>query len=104
MCEVCNGESGGTEVGVAAISGVPCSISWCDNCLKNDAFPSWVFDHDFVFVAHGDTNNLNEWARQRVTWSDGKYIGFMEYVKRITPEEVSRQKKEYEEEMKKYDN
>ena len=95
MCDVCNNESGGKEVGVACIPGVPCSISWCDNCLRNDVFPSWVFDHDFIFVAEGKLENLNEWGRNRVTWADGKYIGFEEYVKRISPEQVEKELKEY---------
>ena len=91
MCECCNNESGGTEVGVAAIPGVPCSISWCNECLKHNAFPNWVFEHDFIFVANGDSNNLNEWGRNRVTWADGRYMSFLEYVKRITPEQVKQE-------------
>ena len=96
MCEVCNGESGGVEVGVASIPGAPMSISWCSECLNHDAFPSFVFDHDYIFVARGDLTALNEWARQRVTWSDGKYIGFEEYIKRITPEQIQKENEEYQ--------
>lgn len=95
MCEVCHGETKSEEVGVAAIPGVPCSISWCQSCLNHDAFPSWVFEYDFIFVAQGDLNNLNEWARQRVCWADGKYIGFEEYVKRISPERVKKEQESY---------
>ena len=100
MCEVCNGESGGQEVGVACIPGVPMSISWCSECLKHDAFPSFVFDHDFIFVAQGHLDALNEWAKERVCWADGKYIGFLEYVKRITPEQIDKENKEYEDAMR----
>jgi hypothetical protein len=88
MCEVCNDEAKSEEVGVAAIPGVPCSISWCRSCLEHEAFPSWVFDHDFIYVAEGNLEGLNDWAKQRVTWADGKYIGFLEYIKRITPEQI----------------
>lgn len=95
-CDVCHGESGGEYVGVASIPGVAMSIAWCSECLKRDAAPVFVFEHDFVFVAEGKLENLNLWARSRVTWVEGKYIGFDEYVKRITPEEVQRQLKEYE--------
>lgn len=91
MCEVCNNESGGRDVGVAAVPGVPMSISWCDKCLEALAFPAFVFDHDFIFVAEGDLANLDGWAKNRVTWADGKYMGFLEYVKRITPEQVQKE-------------
>jgi len=97
MCEVCHDESGGKEVGVACIPGVPMSISWCSECLKHEAFPAFVFEHDFIFVAQGNLEALNEWAKERVCWADGKYIGFLEYVKRITPEQVEKELKEYEE-------
>ena len=96
-CEVCHNKSGGTDVGVASIPGVPMSIMWCSECLKRDCAPSFVFDHDFVFVAEGNLEALNEWAKTRETWADGRYMSFLEYVGRIPPEEVQRQLKEYEE-------
>jgi hypothetical protein len=76
MCEICNNESGGIDVGVASIPGVPCSIEWCSECLKQNAAPVWVFEHDFIFVAEGNLENLAPWARERVTWCDGKYVPF----------------------------
>jgi hypothetical protein len=91
MCDCCHGESGGREVGVAAIPGVPMSIQWCSECLKHDAFPAFVFDHDFIFVALGSLENLNDWAKERVCWFQGKYIGFLDYVKHITPEQVEKE-------------
>ena len=95
-CEVCRNESGGTDVGVASIPGVPMSITWCSECLKRDCAPSFVLEHDFVFIAGGDLNALNDWAKQRETWADGRYMVFTEYVQRITPQEVERQLKEYD--------
>jgi hypothetical protein len=94
-CDVCNGESGGTFVGVAAVPGAPCSIAWCSECIKRDSAPVWIFEHDFIYVANGDLEALNEWARSRVTWVDGKYVGFEEFVKRITPEEVKKGWEDY---------
>jgi hypothetical protein len=94
-CEVCKGESGGEFVGVAAIPGVPMSIGWCRSCLQHEAFPAFVFEHDFIFIAEGDLANLNEWGRSRVTWADGRYMGIEEYVKRITPEQVKKELAEY---------
>lgn len=99
-CDVCHGESGGTFVGVASVPGAPVSIAWCSECLQRDSAPSWVFDHDFVYVAGGDVENLVDWARSRVTWADGGYIGFDEYVKRITPEDVAKQLAEYEQALR----
>ena len=52
--------------------------------------PTFVFDHDFIFVADGDVERLHPWARQRWTWADGRYMQFDEYVKRITPEMIRR--------------
>lgn len=85
-CEVCNGESGGRYVGVACIPGVPMSIAWCSECLARDCAPAWVFDHDFVHVAGGDMDVLDDWVRSRRTWANGRYVTFDEYVKRIQPE------------------
>jgi hypothetical protein len=103
MCEVCHGESGGEEVGVACIPGVPMSISWCSECLKHEAFPSFVFDYDFIFVGEGDLNHLNDYAKNRVTWFDGKYVGFLDYVKRITPEQVKQELDEMNSRMSNYE-
>jgi len=95
-CDVCNGESGGSFVGVASVPGAPVSIAWCSECLKRDTAPSWVFDHDFIYVAGGNLENLVEWARCRETWADGRYISFDEYVQRITPEQVAKGLADYE--------
>lgn len=96
ICEVCHGESGGTFVGVASIPGAPMSIAWCTECLARESAPAFVFDHDFVFVAGGDVTQLVDWARARVTWVDGRYVHFDEYVSRISPEDVARMQAEYE--------
>ena len=87
-------------MGVASIPGAPMSIAWCDKCLALDTVPSFIFDHDFIFVAGGDVTRLVDWARQRSTWIDGKYIKFDEYVKRITSAEVDARLKAFEEAMK----
>jgi reverse gyrase len=99
-CGVCKGESGGKFVGVACVPSVPLSIAWCSNCIQRDAAPDYVFEHDFIFVANGDVNNLCEWARTRVTWVDGKYISFDEYVRRITPERVAQAQKDWMERIR----
>lgn len=100
MCHICNNESGGKDVGVAAIPGVPMSIMWCDECLKRDTAPSFVFDHDWSYVAFGDLDNLNDWAKQRETWHDGRYMSFTEYIKTIPPEQVEKDIAEYEAAMR----
>lgn len=96
MCDICGNESGGKDVGVAAIPGAPVSIMWCDECLKRDCAPTFVFEHDFIYVAYGDLANLNDWALSRWTWADGRYMQFREYVERIKPEDVERGIEEYE--------
>jgi hypothetical protein len=95
-CDACKNESGGRDVGVASVPGVPMSITWCDECLKRDCAPSFVFEHDFIFVAGGNLSVLNDWSKQRETWADGRYMSFTEYVQRITLDQVARQLKEYE--------
>lgn len=90
LCEVCHGESGGEFRGVASIPGAPMSIAWCSECLKRDTAPAFVFEHDFIFVAGGNLDNLVEWAKQRETWADGRYMGFEEYVQRISPEDMQK--------------
>lgn len=101
-CEVCNNESGGTDVGVASIPGVPMSIMWCSECLKRDCAPTYVLDFDYISMAHGDLSALNEWAKSRETWADGRYMGFLEYVKRFTPEDIERDLAEEAEYLKKF--
>lgn len=88
ICEVCGGQSGGRHLGVAAIPGVPMSIAWCDECLHRNTAPAFIFEYDFIHVAGGNLDHLAEWARNRETWADGKYIAFDEFVKRITPEMI----------------
>ena len=44
MCDVCNNKSGGKYVGVAAVPMAPVSVMWCDNCLKNNAYPRFVVE------------------------------------------------------------
>lgn len=95
-CGVCNGESGGVFRGVACIPGAPMSIAWCSECLKRNVAPTFIFEHDFIFVAEGDIEKLNGWARIRETWCDGAYISFDEYVKRITPEQVKEALDQYQ--------
>jgi len=96
-CGVCGGQSGGAHVGVAAIPGVPMSIAWCRECLERESAPAFVFEHDWVFVANGDPDALNDWAKLRVTWADGHYVPFLEYVKGI---DVAAVWKHYEEALK----
>ena len=91
MCDVCKNESGGKDVGVASIPGVPMSIMWCDECLKRDSAPSFIFEHDYILLAEGDLDELNDWAKSRETWADGRYMTFMEYIERITPEQIQKE-------------
>jgi hypothetical protein len=83
VCDVCNGESGGKQVGVACIPGVPMSIMWCSECLKHNCAPKWILEFDYS-MSDGDLRNLQEWASERETWLDGKYITLRELVA-ITP-------------------
>lgn len=100
ICEVCNGESGGTFVGVASITGMPMSIAWCSECLKRDSAPAFVFDYEFIFEAEGNIELLNSWVRARETWVDGHYITFDDYVTRITPDQVRKTLDDYESERR----
>ena len=96
-CDVCDGASGGAFVGVGSIPGAPVSIAWCDRCIAQEAVPSWIFDHDIVFVADGDLTRLAEWARQRVTWVEGAYVSMADYAVRYwTPEKIAAEQARYQ--------
>jgi hypothetical protein len=100
-CDVCNGESGGEFVGVAAIPGAPISIAWCRTCLAQNAVPTFIFDYDYVHVAGGDATRLNEWARSRTTWIDGAFVRFDDYIiTRWTPERVQAELDAYDQSRK----
>lgn len=80
-CDVCNGESGGTFVGVASVPGAPVSIAWCEVCLRRqNVVPSWILEHDWDYVAARDLSQLAEWAVERETWVDGRYVSFRDFV------------------------
>lgn len=97
MCDVCNGESGGSFVGVAALSTGPCSIAFCDRCLRIGAEPAWALDYLFIHVAGGDIDKLHPSTHNALlTWVDGKYETFEDYVARITPEMVKKELEEYD--------
>lgn len=72
------------------------SIMWCTECLKRDCAPAFVFEHDYIFVAEGDLNALNEWSKTRETWADGRYMTFTDYVARISPEQVAKELQTFE--------
>lgn len=95
VCEVCQGATGAPVLGVASVPGAPVSIAWCQACVTAGAVPSWIFDHDWIFVADGHLEALAEWARERVTWADGRYMPFEEYVTRWTPEKVAAEQARY---------
>lgn len=97
VCDVCRGESNTDIAGVAAIPGAPISIAWCVTCLRRrNAVPTFILEHDYVYVAGGDLSRLAEWAVERETWADGRYMTFKEYVKRFSPEDVQRMITEYD--------
>jgi hypothetical protein len=97
MCECCNDESGGTDVGVACIPCGPMSIMWCNNCLQHKpiVIPSFAVEYLYIFVAGGNLDNLADEVKEWYTWADGKYMPMNEYVKRITLEQVEKELKEY---------
>lgn len=80
ICEVCNGESCTSAVGVASIPGVPISILWGNICISRDTCPTYVFDCD-IDTVHGDLDKLIPWARERETWYKGKYMDMVTYMK-----------------------
>lgn len=74
QCQCCENEP---SVGVAAIPGVPMSITWGEECLKRHATPLWVAD-----ITVGDCCNpqapswsdLAEWFREQLVYLNGQYV------------------------------
>lgn len=77
VCDVCGGLSGGEHVGVAAIPGVPMSISWCRECLNHSATPEWNVRTEFAFVG----GEFASWFLEQELWaySEGRYRSVREW-------------------------
>lgn len=78
VCDVCGGLSGGEHVGVAAIPGVPMSISWCRECLNHSATPEWNVRTEFAFVG----GEFASWFLEQELWaySEGRYRSVREWI------------------------
>jgi len=82
VCEVCEGSSGAELVGVAAVPGVPVSITWCRDCIDNNAVPAWIANGMYIQLDGQDFADW--WLEQRtpVSSNDGgplSYITLREY-------------------------
>jgi hypothetical protein len=82
MCDVCFNESGGLDVGVAAVPGAPMSIMWCNKCLRRDAVVVPDIVADYFLESAGGIDGLNQDSQTWLTWSEGKYMTIREYAAR----------------------
>jgi hypothetical protein len=94
-CDICMGNSGGKFVGVFALTSGPMSVAYCDKCASQGAEPSFAFDYLYIHVANGKIENLRSEVLEMVTWVDGAYIKFRDYIKRITPEQIEKELRDY---------
>lgn len=100
MCDVCNGESGGTDVGVAAVPSAPVSVMWCTECLQQNAVPlfvveTWLFadfeQADVELPAEPPGRDVfAKWVMDMTVWRDGRYVPFGEAVAPIWRDEQTR--------------
>lgn len=95
-CDCCNGESGGTFVGVASVPGAAVTIAWCDRCLKENATPFFAAEY-FVLMVDGHIEELIEDVHQQTVWRDGRYMPFPEFAATVTPERIRQFWKDYAE-------
>lgn len=97
MCDACNNESGGTDVGVAAAVAAPVSLMWCNECLAHNAtarfiVETWLFS-EFWSIDGEEVPDmpveppsypLAEWTEDMTLWM-GKDRGYVT-VKELYPE------------------
>lgn len=85
-CDVCGYQSGGREVGVAAVPGAPVSLMWCDNCLREQAIPRfvvevWLFQEFWEgtpMPCEPPEQTLASWALEQKVWMDDGYMTIRE--------------------------
>jgi hypothetical protein len=99
MCDVCGNESGGKDVGVAAVPMAPVSVMWCDNCLRENAVPkfvleTWLFSefdqYELEMPAEPLEFPLGELGDHMKVWMDGKYSTLREVFPQLWQEEYER--------------
>jgi hypothetical protein len=71
-CDVCNGESGGTYVGVACSALGAVSFAHCDRCATADAESVGMLRG--VVEDAGGLHNLMHWVGSLTTWYNGTYV------------------------------
>src|ERR1043166_5624887 len=105
MCDICNNESGGKDVGVAAVPGAPVSLMWCDSCLEHNATARFVvetwlfseFDGERKMPEHPSeykfgNQPLAEWAASQTLWmgTDRGYVTVRELYPELWRDEYRR--------------
>lgn len=72
-CDVCEKPS----IGVASSSFGPVSFAFCEECSRNGAEPEWIF----VYLRDEiGPDNLHESAKSNLTFTDGRYMSFDEWL------------------------
>lgn len=99
MCDICQGESGGKDIGVAAVPAAPVSVMWCDKCLQANAVPRFVAETWlFAELEPPFPDDLEEkalkglagWALDMNIWLDGGYVSIRDALPKLIEAERNR--------------
>ena len=74
-CQVCNKENVATEV-ACSVTG-PVSFAYCATCYTSDAEPFWTLE----YILESTEGDIADWVKELITFHDGKYISWDEFVK-----------------------
>lgn len=82
-CDICGRKA---FVAVASSCLGPVSLAHCEECLNNDAEPTWVLDST-IYATGGNVHPAVEAIN---TYVDGKYVTFGDYKKNfyVDPDSV----------------
>lgn len=105
MCDICHDESGGHDVGVAAVPAAPLSVMWCNNCLRNNAIPVYVLE-TWMFAEFDELElempkdppefrdpskfPLTGWVGEMTIWREGCYKKIKDVHQTLWAEEYER--------------
>lgn len=82
ICDVCAKEGEpGKDLMVASSAYGAISFAFCRICLSNGAEPELVFEYLRDWVDTPQQNALHESVFHQLTFKDGKYITYLEWLK-----------------------
>lgn len=89
VCQICQGESKGSFIGLQASRVGPAQYYTCYECYYNQAEPQWILEFVWVFLANGNKDKVPVKFATLRTWLAGRYVGLYEFgPSTITIEDV----------------